>query len=366
LRRSDHTVVHVLGRLDVGGAERMLLSLCRASLGRDETHVVVALSGKSGALTHQFAVAGVPEYRCALTPVITFPWRFTTLLRQLRPAVAVSHVSLTSAFILLFAAAARVPRRVAVFHSDGDGRAVTVGRRLYRSVSRAVLGATATDAVGVTASTLEFSGLSRSSRVSRQIIPNAVDLTEFVPSRPGSSRRALGISGEGSLVAHVGRAAPEKNRSALPLILNLLDSRTQLVLAGARTETDLSMDTAGTDPQRIHNLGILDDVRPVLAAADLLLLPSVREGLPLVVLEALASGRPVVASDLPGLRYAAERLPHLHLVHEYTSPEAFADAVRSVLASPTDPHDVRRTLSGSEFDLTVAAERWSALCRPAD
>ena len=56
-------------------------------------------------------------------------------------------------------------------------------------------------------------------------------------------------------------------------------------------------------------LGVRHDVPQLLEASDVLLLPSIREGLPGVVLEACASGVPVLATDLPGVREIASRLP---------------------------------------------------------
>lgn len=52
----------------------------------------------------------------------------------------------------------------------------------------------------------------------------------------------------------------------------------------------------------VEYLGVADDVRPYMAAADCVVLPSYREGLPRVLLEAAAMGRPLVATDVPGCR----------------------------------------------------------------
>ena len=56
----------------------------------------------------------------------------------------------------------------------------------------------------------------------------------------------------------------------------------------------------------VEHLGATDDVRPFIAAADCVVLPSYREGLPRSLLEASAMGRPIVATDVPGVRDAVE------------------------------------------------------------
>jgi glycosyltransferase involved in cell wall biosynthesis len=72
----------------------------------------------------------------------------------------------------------------------------------------------------------------------------------------------------------------------------------------------------------VEYLGVTDDVRPVLAAADCIVLPSYREGTPRSLLEAAASGRPVIATDVPGCRQVVE------------------DAVNGYLCNPRDSKDL--------------------------
>jgi glycosyltransferase involved in cell wall biosynthesis len=81
---------------------------------------------------------------------------------------------------------------------------------------------------------------------------------------------------------------------------------------------------------RVRFLGFLPDARAVIADSDLLLLTSESEGLPTVVLEAMLSGIPIVATDLPGLREIKQRFPGypLFLVKEIT---AFPDKIREGL-----------------------------------
>jgi glycosyltransferase involved in cell wall biosynthesis len=86
-----------------------------------------------------------------------------------------------------------------------------------------------------------------------------------------------------------------------------------LLLAGAGTddphgETGRAIRELGIG-DRLLALGVRDDIPQLLEAADVLLLPSYFEGLPGVVLEACAAGVPVLASDIPGVREIASRLP---------------------------------------------------------
>lgn len=355
-------VVHVMGRLDVGGAERMLLQITRRLVSEGHSaHDVVALSGQRGRLSSDFAAAGVRDVPCGIRPVPTFPLRLWRTFRRLRPDIVVSHVSLASGLVLLLAALAGVRERVAVMHSDGDGRSLSTPRRFYRAGSRRLLMFTATTTLGVTSSTLAFAG--RSPCADARVVPNAVDLDWFTIRDAESARSGLGIDSQATVLLHIGRAAPEKNRAVLVPCLHALGDDAVLVVSGANAVDDLGdiADVRG----RIVNAGLVDDVRPLLAAADVLMLPSIREGLPLVVLEAIASGRPVVATDLPGIRAACGDYPDVSLVPLGTTPEGYAESVRVALRSTRSPGQVRASVERSAHDLNRVLEEWRTVCRPA-
>ncbi len=356
-------ILHLLGRLEVGGAERMLLSLCRAMPQEQYSQSVVALSGRSGRLTGEFASAGVPEIRCGMTPRFSFPYRLCRVLRQLQPDVVVSHVSLASGFLLMLARLSGVGRRIAVLHSDADGRGGTMRRCLYRKTMRWLLAQAATDVVGVTESTLSFSGV-RGHAVPSQVVPNGVDTEIFRLADRSAARQRLKLPTTGTVVVHVGRAAPEKNRQALPMIVRAMPGRPTLALAGAACTDDLDLDPSDELWSRTRNFGLLSDIRDLLWAGDLLVLPSVREGLPLVLLEALACGRPVVSSDLPGIRQVAANLPDVHLVDRDATPETFAAEIMRVQQTKRAEDDIRQSLLTAGHGLDKAVIKWMELCRP--
>ncbi len=356
-------VLHLLGRLEIGGAERMLLSLCQAMPAAEFSQSVVALSGESGRLTAEFASAGAPEVLCGLTPILSFPIRLNRVFRRIRPDIVVSHVSLASGFLLVMARWSGVGRRIAVFHSDGDGRGGSVHRSLYRKVMQWLLTRGATDLVGVTESALSFAGSARQA-VPSQVVANGVDTSRFRPADRNASRRRLGLPSTGTVVVHVGRAAPEKNRVMLPRIVRAMPCSATLALAGATTTHDLCLDASDELSSRTRNFGLLSDIRDLLSAGDLLLLPSIREGMPLVLLEAVACGRPVVASDLPGIRFVAAVLPDVHLVPLGATPQVFAAAIEHVQRSKRTEDDMRQSLIDAGLGLDRAVMKWTELCRP--
>jgi glycosyltransferase involved in cell wall biosynthesis len=103
----------------------------------------------------------------------------------------------------------------------------------------------------------------------------------------------------------------------------------------------------------IEYLGWLDDVRPAIAACTLFVLPSYREGVPRTTMEALAMGRPVVTTDVPGCRETVEHGRNGYLVPARDVP-ALVEAVERFIANPEQTArmgSASRSLAEGKFDV---------------
>lgn len=121
---------------------------------------------------------------------------------------------------------------------------------------------------------------------------------------------------------------------------------------------------AWQDEGVIEYLGHLEDVRPAIAAARVYVLPSYREGLPRTVLEAMAMGRPVITTDVPGCRETVE--PGVNgLLVPAQDAQALAHAMMMLVDDPRQAEQMgRRSLERvrRRFDSrTVSAEMVSAI-----
>ncbi|HEY0014609.1 MAG TPA: glycosyltransferase family 4 protein [Allosphingosinicella sp.] len=118
----------------------------------------------------------------------------------------------------------------------------------------------------------------------------------------------------------------------------------------------------------IDYLGDAEDVRPFLAAADCVVLPSYREGLPRVLLEASAMGKPLVATDVPGCRHIAEEGVNgfLCAARDHAS---LAGAMLKMLALPAADRAAMgaaaRSRVESEYDERLVAARYLAAIEKA-
>ncbi|TWT44025.1 putative glycosyltransferase EpsF [Phycisphaerae bacterium RAS1] len=130
------------------------------------------------------------------------------------------------------------------------------------------------------------------------------------------ARAALGIEPSAFVLAWAGRLDPVKRVDLLIRCTELLESSTQLLIAGDGPDCGRIASLAAASPAtgRVRLLGWQRDLSTLYSAADALVFPSRTEGLPNVVMEAMAFGLPVVASDIPPHRELAGDSPRLALV----------------------------------------------------
>jgi glycosyltransferase involved in cell wall biosynthesis len=162
------------------------------------------------------------------------------------------------------------------------------------------------------------------------VVPNGVDLSRFEPKDQEGARARLGLEA-GPLAVCVGRIAPEKGQALLVSAWPRVQERVRdarLVLVGD------GPDAAGLRerlPSAVTLVGDRDDVPDWVAAADVVVVPSLWEGMSLVMLEAMGAARPVVSTDVPGAREALRDGAGAVVPIE---SRALADAVAERLVDP--------------------------------
>jgi sugar transferase (PEP-CTERM/EpsH1 system associated) len=300
-------VVHIIHRLDVGGMENGLINLINGMAAESFRHAIVAL-------------AGVGEFRSRLrrsdVPVLSLDKRpgkdlrayarLWDVLRTLRGSIVHTR-NLGTIDCQWVAAAAGAGRRIHGEHgwdiSDLHGvsrRSVWLRRccgpviQRYVAMSRDIQ-QWLVRTVGVAAA-----------RVTQ--IYNGVDTQRFAPEGklpadlPWTAREVVTIG-------TVGRLEPTKNQilllRAFPALLAQLPElagRLRLIIAGGgpqhRELCDLARELGIAD--RVWIPGVRNDVADLLRAMDIFVLPSLNEGISNTILEAMASGRPVVAGRVGG------------------------------------------------------------------
>jgi len=349
-------ILYVLGKLDIGGAEMRSLQVFGAIRERhpDLAIVVYVTSPEPGALNPRFLAAGVRIIQGGggLRDVLPF-WR---VCRREKATLVHANVGSTSAYFALAAFLARVPVRICHYRSTSEGRT-----RLYPRfkvwVGVTLIRVFATRIVGV------CDGARALARA-----PDRKWLTLYTGVAAGEAEGRPGRRAGPHLIV-LGRIAPEKNYLRPVAILETLVRRRQageatlsFVGTGAPGDLERLERRARASPASaaIRLEGASHEPLRHLGDADLLLLTSNWEGLPGAVLEALAVGTPVVASDLPGTREIAALTEGLTLVALAASDEVWAEAVLAALAGARRA-SIRRAFEASPFHFGAYVDRMAAL-----
>ena len=201
------------------------------------------------------------------------------------------------------------------------------------------------------------------------VIPNGVDLGTFRPSTAeavAAFRGAYGVPDGARVVFFVGRMSEQKGLEcllrAVPLVLRehpdayfVVAGMGHLLARYMHIARDLGLDRSLTFP------GLLPgpDLVAAYGASELVAIPSLWEGMPLVALEAAASGRPVVATDVSGMSEFVVQGSTGMLVPP-RSPEALASAIGEVLSDGAMASRMGRAAlekARSEFDLGTQVRR---------
>ncbi len=133
-------------------------------------------------------------------------------------------------------------------------------------------------------------------------VENGVDLKAIHEAKP-YSKTDLGLSEDSFVLIQVSSFRYPKDQATVIKALKILPDHTHLILVGdgpLRDENEKLAKQLGVS-ERVHLLGIRNDVPRLLKSADVAILSSIYEGLSLSSVEGMASGRPFIATDVPGL-----------------------------------------------------------------
>jgi glycosyltransferase involved in cell wall biosynthesis len=296
-------VAHILSSFGIGGQERVAFDLAVSQLRAGCRVTALSLAPPpDGPLAAEFAAAGIEVERVARPRPGVDPLLILRLARWLRRH-RVELVHTHNRMALIYGAPAARLARAAVVHTK-HGNNPKGGTRLIAGN----LAARCVDAfVAVSPETAAFARKRREVDDRRLlVIPNGIELGRFHPAPEARDRvrRELGIDPGAWVIGTVGRIAVEKNQALLVRAMApLLGPGTRLVIAGdgplLPALTALTAELGVT--AFVHLLGARRDVPDVLNALDTFVLSSDTEGLPLVVLEAMATGLPVLSTRVGGV-----------------------------------------------------------------
>ena len=231
----------------------------------------------------------------------------TSLMQQEGPFWAVhAHTMHHSGLVMLAAKLAGIKIRISHSHNTSDWGEHLLWRKIYFVTAKILIRRYATRLVacGSDAAVYLFGkSLVKSGKVI--FLPNALDLESYLSldeSRTLFLRRQLGILEDTLVIGHIGRFSPQKNHAFfIPLLRQIksVKSDVRLILVGEgelrkQLENELLQNDLYDD---VIFLGVRSDIAEIMSVFNVFVLPSIYEGLPVVLLEAQATGTPCVVSS---------------------------------------------------------------------
>jgi sugar transferase (PEP-CTERM/EpsH1 system associated) len=360
-------IVQVIPSLRVGGLENVALRLMAHLAPLAEQAVITP--GASGPLAGRLPT-GVAVFPMGEThrPDRWNALRMARLFRKLRPDIVHTR-NWTCIDAIVGARLARVP--VVIHGEHGREAADPEGRNPRRRQVRRILSPFVTEFVTVSRDLARW--LVEQVRVpARKVrtIYNGVDTERFAPGDRAAARQALGIPAEWAVAGTVGRLDPVKDQAGLirAFSRSAQSSKSVLVIAGggpSRAELEGVTRELGLG-DRVRLLGERADIPLVLRALDVFVLPSLGEGISNAILEAMATGLPVIATRVGG-NVELVRDGATGCLLEPRNPQVLAEALAAYLGDPAraQAHGAAgRERAVSEFGLERMLAAYAALYRP--
>ncbi|MEO5740623.1 MAG: glycosyltransferase family 4 protein [Vicinamibacterales bacterium] len=325
------TITHTVSSLQVGGMERVVLQLAHAQ--QQAGHRVTVLALRGGVLESEAATRGLAVQVLSGGRVARGLQALQSFFKSQPDIVHVHNpTSLHYAVLSKFVGRAAI---VVTLHSDFNTHA-RLGTKFEWGLTSAVVAVSR-----AAANTHRLPG----SPVSLSVIHNGISLPHDGSGRH-TMRADFGWTNElvGIIVARIdGRKG---HRTLLESFheLHQSDLPVRLLIVGdgqERANVERLAQERGLGPDIVRILGSRSDIDALLDASDFFVLPSDREGLPLSVLEAMAHGLPVIASNVGGI------------------PEVVEHGKEGLLIPPGDPHAlaaaIRQLASNAQLRLKLGA-----------
>ena len=319
-------ILHVIQEIAVGGAERVVLSLREGAVAAGHE---VAVAAAAGSLSHELAgtTYDLPLVDRHLSRIPSAARALRRALREFRPGIIHLHNPGMAAVGAVVTMRGRsVPGLVSVHGVPEED---------YRSAARVLrLSGFPVVACGPgVAAALEDRGLTV-----------AATIVNGVGPPPAAADRALacaewGLPAARPLILSVGRLTPQKNHALAVRALAQLPETSLVIVGEGPLADDLRRQASEQGvADRFVLAGVRADTRALIGACDAVVLPSVWEGLPLVALEALAAGKPLVATRVRGLR------------------ELLSDGEDALLVPPGDARALASALERTLHDMRLVSK----------
>lgn len=290
-------VVQIMPEFGLGGAEIMCESLVNELVAKGINVTIISLYRYESSITDRIEKAGVELIYLNKKPGLDFSM-ITKIYKELRRLNA--DVIHTHRYVMQYAIPAailaKVPVRVHTFHSVAQKENTKIARKLNDIFFRFAKVIPVALSENVKKTVIEEY---KNYKGEVPVIINGVDLRKCIEKTDYSFKDEI-------MILHIGRFTVAKNHSELLLAIKHLHEefpqvRLKLVGDGELKNEIISTIRKLEVDSFVEVFGTTDNVFPLISEADIFVLPSIYEGMPMTLIEAMGTGIPIVASRVGGI-----------------------------------------------------------------
>ncbi|ASM48730.1 hypothetical protein PESP_a0486 [Pseudoalteromonas espejiana DSM 9414] len=301
-------ILHIVGKMNLGGTETYIMNLFRGVNKKNYTFDFLTYysEGEEGYYDKEIQDLGGNIYKIApfnFRNAVSFIRSIRRIIKEGEYDVVHAHTTYNMGFALYAAYKENVNIRIAHSHNTSIGERKSLPHYIYRKIMHFSINNYATHyfACSLAAANHMFTKFNVESN-SYSYLPNAVELESFLSIKENNLRKDLNIHPKTKIIGHVGRFGKAKNHDFIIDIFNELTSIEDnycLILIGegaSKSNIQERVNILGLN-DRVRFLGQRNDIPDLMSIIDVFILPSLYEGFGIVLLEAQASGLPCVVSE---------------------------------------------------------------------
>lgn len=353
-------ILHVTGAMNVGGTETMLINLYRKLNKNIEFHFI-SYSREEAFYDKEIKKLGGKVIKLEPPNKVGFIYAIRDIKRVINengPYDAVhTHMLFNCGIAMIAAYLSGIKVRIAHAHTTSD-EGIGFIRNLYIVLMRIFIRIFSTDFLACSDSAGRYLfGNSIVLNKKYKVLPNYIDYESFIRcSDKDSIRKELGLNKDDIVICHIGRFICAKNHDFLIDIVNEMinkNNKIKLILVGVgdlKSSIENKVKLLGIE-KNVYFIGIRNDIPNILKNIDLFVLPSIYEGLGLVLLEAQAAEVPCLVSEAvqPEVDLGIGLIKKINLS---SGPSAWADEANKIIEERTDNNiDVIKAVKEKKYDL---------------
>lgn len=346
-------VLEIFTNSNVGGIQQNILDLLR-QYDRKSINALFCCFGTKGEIGIEIEKLGIectflnrPKYKRFSPPIMIDLYK---LMKQQRIHVVKTNNYYANLYGRLAALLAGVPVKIVCVHIDYHKKDKRLTRRIINKLLSKISDKVVAVSDAVKLDILKYDHLTEDKVI---VIYNGIDGDRFLVIENNVIRSELGLSPEDFVIGTVGRLILQKGQKYLLEAVSKLKEKFPhliLLIVGDGRLRDELKDYAKSlkIQQNVIFLGNRKDIPAILSAMDIFVFPSLWEGFGIALIEAMAAGKPIIASDIPPIREIVNSEKVGILVPPKNS-DAIADSIELLLHNKNLAENISNTVKERAF-----------------